>query len=235
VGVEQVRGPVQGHRGLAGARPALHHQHAGRRGPDDAVLLGLDGRDDVAHPAGAPSRDRSHERRLAGEPARAVRGRRVAEVEHLVVDGDDLAAAGAQVPAAAHALGRRRGGGVERLRRRSAPVHEQRLVLVLLVEQAQPPDVAPLPRVRVEPAERQTVLGGAQGREPVGVHRRGGVTLRQGLWGADGLVVQHRLEPPGGVRPAFVEPAVEHRDVAALVLDPVAVHGVSGAVGTEHW
>ena len=111
---------------------------------------------------------------------------------------------------------------------------------MLLVEQAQPPDVAPLPRVRVEPAERQPVLGGAQGREPVGVHRRGGVALGERLRGADGLVVQHRLEPPGGVGPALVEPAVEHRDVAALVLDPVAVGGVPWRVACrrdsgEHW
>ena len=52
VGVEEVGGPVQGHRGLAGARAALDHQHPGQRGPDDLVLFPLDGRDDVGHPAG---------------------------------------------------------------------------------------------------------------------------------------------------------------------------------------
>ena len=50
VGVEQVGGPVQGHRRLAGARAALDHQHPGQRGPDDLVLLALDGGDDVGHP-----------------------------------------------------------------------------------------------------------------------------------------------------------------------------------------
>ncbi len=53
VGVEQVGGPVQGHGGLAGAGPALDHQHPVQAGPDDVVLLGLDGLDDVGHRAGA--------------------------------------------------------------------------------------------------------------------------------------------------------------------------------------
>ena len=145
---------------------------------------------------------------------------------------DDLAAPRAQVPAAAHALGRRGGGGVERLRRGRAPVHQQRLVLVLLVEQAQPPDVAPLPRLGVEPPERQAVLGGAQRGEPVGVHRGGGVALGQRLRRADGLVVQHRLEPARGVGAALVEPVVEHGDVAPLVAEAVdvAVTVVGGTV-----
>ena len=51
VGVEEVGGPVEGHRRLAGARAALDHQDAGQRGPDDLVLLALDGGDDVGHPA----------------------------------------------------------------------------------------------------------------------------------------------------------------------------------------
>ena len=191
---------------------------------------------------------RGHQRRLAGQPGAAAGRGGVVEVEHLVVDGHDLAAPRAQVPAAAHALGRRGGGGVERLRRGRAPVHQQRLVLALLVEQAQPADVAPLPRLGVEPPERQAVLGRAQRREPVGVHRGGGVALGQGLRGADGLVVQDRLEPARGVGPALVEPVVEHGDVAPLVAEAVdvtatvvggtvlrAAPGGPGASGAEHW
>ena len=53
VGVEEVGGPVEGDRRLARARAALDHQHPGQRGPDDLVLLALDGGDDVGHPAGA--------------------------------------------------------------------------------------------------------------------------------------------------------------------------------------
>ena len=50
VAVEQVRGPVQGDRRLAGARAALDQGHAAGRGADRLVLLALDGGDDVAHP-----------------------------------------------------------------------------------------------------------------------------------------------------------------------------------------
>jgi hypothetical protein len=72
------------------------------------------------------------------------------------------------------------------------------------------------------------VLGRTQGREPVGVHRRCRIALGERLRGAHGLVVQHRLEPPRRVGPALVEPAVEHRDVTALVVEPVAVRASAG-------
>ena len=65
VRVEQVGGAVQRHDGLAGARAALHHEHAGQRGPDDLVLLALDGGDDVAEAAGAGRLERGDERAVA--------------------------------------------------------------------------------------------------------------------------------------------------------------------------
>jgi hypothetical protein len=49
VGVEEVRGPVQRDRGLAGAGATLRDEDAGERRPDDLVLLALDSGDDVAH------------------------------------------------------------------------------------------------------------------------------------------------------------------------------------------
>ena len=49
VGVEQIGGPVQRHRRLARPGAALHDEHPGEVGPDDLVLLPLDGRDDVPH------------------------------------------------------------------------------------------------------------------------------------------------------------------------------------------
>jgi hypothetical protein len=49
MGVEEVGGPVQGHRRLPGARAALDHQHAGQLRADHLVLFDLDGRHDVAH------------------------------------------------------------------------------------------------------------------------------------------------------------------------------------------
>ncbi len=92
VRVEQVRRAVQRDGGLAGARAALHDEHAAQVGADHDVLLGLDGLDDVAHPAGAAGRDRGEQRRLAGEAVASGAARLAAggvEVEHLVVEPDD--------------------------------------------------------------------------------------------------------------------------------------------------
>ncbi|WP_345403638.1 hypothetical protein [Nonomuraea salmonea] len=104
VGVEQVRGPVQGHDGLAGARSALHHQHPVEVAADDAVLLGLDGGDDVAHASRAPLVEGGEQRGLAVERGAVVVGERV-EVEQVVVHADDVAAPGLQVAAAGDAHG----------------------------------------------------------------------------------------------------------------------------------
>ena len=101
VGVEEVGGPVQRHRRLAGARAALDDQDAGQRRADDLVLLALDGgrrcrpsgrcgpgrarpagrrgrRGPGRRPASSPApvgRRRRTERRLAG-PWRSTRPRR---------------------------------------------------------------------------------------------------------------------------------------------------------------
>ncbi len=55
---------MQGDGGLAGAGPALDDEDAVERGADDAVLLALDGRDDVGHPAGALRGQGRHQRAL---------------------------------------------------------------------------------------------------------------------------------------------------------------------------
>ena len=85
--VEQVRRPVQRHRCLPGARTALDHHDAGLIGADDPVLLGLDGRDDVGHPAGAGRLDGGQQRGLTRRSDRRVRrcGRhlRVGEVRDI--------------------------------------------------------------------------------------------------------------------------------------------------------
>ena len=52
--------------------------------------------------------------------------------------------------------------------------------------------------------------------------RRRDVALGQRLRGADGLVVQHLVQPLRGLGATLVEPLVEHRDVATLVLDPIS-------------
>ncbi len=53
VGVEQVGRAVQRDDRLAGARSAVDDERAARAGPDDGVLVGLDGAEHVAHPGRA--------------------------------------------------------------------------------------------------------------------------------------------------------------------------------------
>ena len=72
VGVQQVRGTVQRDGGLAGAGAALDDEHAVVVGADDPVLLGLDGLDDVAHPAGAAGGQRRQQRGLVRQLVVAV-------------------------------------------------------------------------------------------------------------------------------------------------------------------
>src|SRR3989442_794619 len=72
MGVQQVRGAVQGDHRLAGAGTALHNEHARQLGPDDLVLLALDRGDDVAEATGAVRLERGEQRALALERERAV-------------------------------------------------------------------------------------------------------------------------------------------------------------------
>ena len=84
VQVEQVRGPVQADRGLAGAGRALHADRVVQVGADQLVLLGLDGGDDVAHRPDAGPLD------LGGQdPARGAE--LLAAVEVLVLEAGQLA------------------------------------------------------------------------------------------------------------------------------------------------
>ena len=65
--VEQVGGAVEADRGLAGAGPSLHGEHAGQRRPDHLVLFQLDGGDDVEHHAGAGPLELGQERVTAAQ------------------------------------------------------------------------------------------------------------------------------------------------------------------------
>ena len=149
MGVEQVGGSVQRDRGLAGARPALHDERAAELGPDDRILLGLDGGDDVGHAPGPLGGECRHQRGLALQLQPV--GVEELGVEHLVVDPDDLAALAGQVAARERTERCRRGGLVERSRLRHPPVEQQRLQVV--VAQADPPDVA-VGRLAVSPPRR---------------------------------------------------------------------------------
>ena len=92
VGVEQVRGAVEADGRLARARAALDHERRLRLTGDQAVLVGLDRGDDVAHTrvAGAFELLEQEVVDRSGVGQRAV--------ERLVADVDQLAAARAEAP-----------------------------------------------------------------------------------------------------------------------------------------
>ena len=218
MGVQQVRRPVQCDRGLAGAGAALDDEHAARVGPDDPVLLALDGGDDVAHVAGALFGERGQQRSLARQrlPVRLVE---VIGVQQVVVDADDLAAAQPQVTPPAQPLRRGRSGLVERLRRRRPPVHQHRVVLV--VGEPDPADVVPLAAGQVDPPETQAVLRCRQRPQPRGVKGGQRIPLRTGLRRAAGHPAARRRRAPARCVPA-ARPA-GHRTGRAAAAPPRSV------------
>ena len=138
VAVEQVRRPVQRHRGLAGARAALDERHPARRRPDGLVLLLLDRGHDVAHAVALGPGQRGQQRAVADHRHR-VRG---VDVEQVVLDVEHLGSAAPDDPAAHHVHRLLGGGLVERGGPGGPPVDDQRVVLD--VAQPQPSDVAGL-------------------------------------------------------------------------------------------
>jgi hypothetical protein len=106
VGVEEVGGAVEGDDRLARARAALDHEHAGQVGPDDLVLLALDGGDDVGEATGAHLLEGGDQAALPADLAAVVDHVELAAqqagrlAEQLVLDAEQLAAAGGEVAAA---------------------------------------------------------------------------------------------------------------------------------------
>ncbi len=234
VGVEQVGRAVQRDRGLAGARTALDDEDTAMLGPDDRVLLGLDRRHDVVHLPGARGVQSGKQRGFSGH-ATGRRGVGVleggVEVEVLVVQCGDGAAAAADVATQHDTVGRGGGREVERTRLRRAPVEQQRLVVVVLVEDAEAADVADLRAVlrrgsggvrpvvpHVDAAEAQAVLGGVVLRDVLGVHVGVRLAFAARLRGASGLA-QHAGQPGLRVLAQTVEMRVEHRHVGLLAIE----------------
>ena len=220
MGVEQVRGAVQRDRGLAGAGAALHDEHAAGVGADDLVLLGLDGLDDVAHPAGPRGGHRGEQRGLADEPL--LLGADRVPVEDLVVEGDHAAAAQGDVAAPPYPLGGGGGGDVEGAGGRGAPVEQQRLVVPVggagVVGDADAPDVAAAAVAHVEAPEAQAVLGGVELGHPRGVPGEHRLAFHAGLLGLP-VLAEHRGEPPFGLVPQLVDAPVEPLHVPLLARD----------------
>ena len=237
VSVEQVRGPVQRRDGLARARAALHDQHALQRGADDPVLLGLDGRHHVAHPAGAAAGDARDQHGLAGQ-APAVRLGQPVQVEDLVVDPGDRAVPGVDVAAADQPVRVAGGGGVEGVGRGGAPVDEPRLVLV--IPQADPADVQGAGmlgfRCSVGAAEAQAMLHGVQLGQPPRLFGRGDVAFDPGLEGASGAAAALRLgERALGPVPCLVKQAVKHIEIRLFLADGRGRRGIGLTKRHLYW
>ena len=186
VGVEQEGGAVQGDGRLAGTGAALHDEDAGQGGPDDVVLLSLDGLDDVTHPPGTAGTHGGQQGRLAGESLMAGRISRC-EVQDLVVEADHLPVPGLDVPPQQHVLGRDGGGQVEGPRRCRAPVHQQLLVVLGITVNSEAADVAAIPVTKVEPAEAKPVLRSVELRKLLAVHGAEHFALGPGLMRPAGL------------------------------------------------
>ena len=103
--VEQEGGAVEPDRRLARARATLDGHQPVERGPDDLVLLGLDGGDDVEHLAGAGPLELGQQGVTTPEPGRAAtRSPRAARHgEEVVGQGDDPASVDHDLPAAVEA------------------------------------------------------------------------------------------------------------------------------------
>jgi len=153
VRVEQVGDPVQPDRGLAGPRRALHADGLVRAGPDDVVLVRLDGGDDVAHrPRPRPLDLLEHD---AADPARG-RGAWAGEV--LVLVRGKLAAVEAEPPAPVQPHRLALAGAVERPGHRGPPVDHHRVAARIVHVPAA--DVEPLAAARAVAGTR----AGARGR-----------------------------------------------------------------------
>ena len=210
LGVEQVGDAVQRHHRLPGARAAFDHQNPGVIEPDDLVLLGLDGRDDVAHALPARCVDRRQQRRI---PALIGTG----SAEDLVGEIDDPPSEGVELPTPTHVLRGRGGGHIERARRRCPPIEQQWFVLVVRIEDADAADVQTLVCHAVQPAETQSAVGDVQPRDLFGqcAHRDVACHECAAVHTVDGTA--HRGAVPVLHARAFsVEPHVEPIHVALL-------------------
>ncbi len=162
--VEQERGTVESDGRLPRARSALHGEQLGERGPDDLVLLRLDGGDDVEHLAGACTLELRQQCVAAPQPGRR---RVVARApEEVVGDGDDAPTVDHDLPPAGEAERVLGAGAVEGDGDGCSPVEHHRLgVLVLHVPSPDVPGRAPF---LVDAPEEQRSRAVGQEGDPSG-------------------------------------------------------------------
>ena len=188
LGVQQVRGPVERHGRLAGARRPLDDGHAGARATDHDVLLRLDRGHHVLHAAGPRRVERRQQRTLADEGQTGLA--RGADVEHLVLEPDQLAVAPTEVasPHDTHRVVRQR--PVERLGGGRPPVDDERIAV--LVRDGEATHVQAAAVDEVEAAHEQPVLRDVERGQPAAGVGDGAVALEQRLR------VPRLGEPPRG-------------------------------------
>ena len=185
---------------LAGSRTARDRDHTAGRGPDGAVLLGLDGGHDRVHRPVPRTRQLGHQRTLADD--RQVTVGRV--VEQLVLDPDHPGA-GAPQHAPAYDVVRVGGGGlVEHRGGGCAPVDQHGVPVV--VAETDPADV---PRLgidlvaQVEATENESLVGGVELRDPLRGLEDHGVALDETALVAQAAasvaLAGKRLRGPGGL------------------------------------
>ena len=158
--VEEERRAVQPDRGLSRARPSLDDQRRLRVPRDQVVLVGLDRRDDVAHPRVAGALELLEQEVV--DRSGSVRER---AVERLVADPGQRAALRAEATPQRHAVRGDRRGRVEGPRGRRLPVHDEGAAGVVV--HPAPPDVD-LVRcfLGVDPPEAEPALGVLEGAQP---------------------------------------------------------------------
>jgi hypothetical protein len=198
--VEQEGGAVQADGRLAGPRAALDAERLAQRRPDQVVLLGLDGGDDVAHRADARPFDLGDQHTVGGGPGLGL----VQQVEDLVLDRGQGASPVAEPAPDQDAVAPGRAGPVERVGEPGPPVDDHRVAL--LVAHVAAAHVEPRlgrvgPGVVVQPPEEQpgpAVV--AQGGDPLAeppLHRLGGIGVGPGGPQRPGPPPHRRQAPPG--------------------------------------
>ena len=233
VGVEEIGGPVKGHDRLAGPRSALHHQHTGQLGTDHPVLLPLDGGHDILEATGSSLLQRSNqstrhgpavERAVAGHgltvggaveiPVSDVEADGGLVAEEFVLDAQQRAAPGREVPSALQAERLPAGGTVEGLGHRRPPVHHDRVVVG--IPQADAPDVETLrSRGRIDSPEHQRPVADVEPCESGQGCLEHGLTFEPGLGGAAPARAEHRCRH-GGPLTGRVEAGVRYVEISLL-------------------
>ena len=202
---------MQRDNGFPGARPALDDENSTPVLADDAVLVCLDGGDDVAHPPGPAAAQRRQQGGLAGQ-AGLIDG---VQIEHVVVQAHDSPVDGVQVAAAGHRVPLQWGGAIERLRRTGTPIDQQEIVIV--AAQAEPADIEPVTVVEVQTAEAQVPLRGVKLRGTVLIQLSKRLALRPSLVILRSRTEMHCAKPLLRNGPQHVQPLVQHRYVRLLL------------------